>query len=83
MLLASTSGDMSIVTLVRDLPKSWVIHRDGRELRIRKSDPKRRVFEKSSEAMAWAGGDPVVVASYAEEERQREADLAKLEAAGV
>lgn len=61
-LLASTSGLISALKTFRETDKSWYVTYYGegdKEVRISKTDPRRRIFGNIDEAMDWATGRAV------------------------
>jgi hypothetical protein len=61
-LLASTSGLISALKTCRETPKSWYVTYYGegdKEVRISKTDPRRRICANMAEAEAWARGEGV------------------------
>lgn len=59
MLLASTSGTISALKTFRETAKSWYVTYYGegdKEVRISKTDPRRRIFARMEDAEAWATG---------------------------
>ncbi|MNR39599.1 hypothetical protein D3C85_1578210 [compost metagenome] len=57
MILASMSGMLIAVTLVRETPKAFIVKpRDAvNEIRVAKDNDKRKLFDTVSEAYAWLG----------------------------
>lgn len=76
MLIASKNGDIAAARLVRQADKSWLLEVEGKEIRLSKSDEKRRAFEKMSEALTWAGAGQELIRHFTELEAA-EADAAK------
>lgn len=61
MLLSSKCGDVSSALLIKETPKTWTIKVEGREIKVSKKDKKLQVFEKMSEALAWAGAETSLI----------------------
>lgn len=58
-LLASTSGTITALKSIRETAASWYVvyyGEGGKEVRISKNDPRRRVFDTLEAAEAWATG---------------------------
>ena len=58
-LLASTSGMISALKAFRETAKSWYVTYYGegdKEIRISKTDPRRRIFDNMKDAEDWAMG---------------------------
>lgn len=58
-VLASTSGMISALKTFRETAKSWYVtyHGEGdKEVRISKTDPRRRIFDNMQAAEDWAMG---------------------------
>lgn len=59
-LLASTSGMIAALKSCRETPKSWYVTYYGegdKEVRISKTDPRRRICANMAEAEKWVSGE--------------------------
>lgn len=59
-LLASTSGTITALKSIRETAAGWYVTYYGegdKEVRISKTDPRRRVFDTMEEAEQWASGE--------------------------
>lgn len=69
MLLASKSGDVSAAKLLSETDNTWLLLVEKTEVRVSKSDSRRRAFDKMSEALEWAGADTELIEHFATEEK--------------
>ncbi|OWJ92314.1 hypothetical protein B6S59_20905 [Pseudomonas sp. A46] len=76
MLIASKSGDIAAAMLIRETDKGWLLEVEKLEVRLSKSDDRRRAFEKMSDALTWAGAEQELIRHFTELEAA-EADAAK------
>lgn len=59
MILATQSGWLIAVKLIRETPNAWIVKaRDEKwERRVSKNDDRQCVFNNTDEAIAWQEGD--------------------------
>lgn len=80
MLLASTSGDIELASLIRETDNSWFLRIEAGNIQVRKDDQVRRAFKLTSEALEWAKADKELVEYFRQiegnEARSREGDAA-------
>lgn len=66
LLLASKSGDITATKLIRETDCAWHLQIEGRDVRVSKTDPRRRTFENMKDALEWAGAEPELIAEFSE-----------------
>lgn len=70
---ASKNGDIAAAKLIRESTNEWRVKVEKRELCVSKSDDRRRVFGKISEALQWSGADPDLLAHFMDYEFKEQA----------
>nr|WP_193069100.1 hypothetical protein [Pseudomonas fluorescens] len=64
MLVASKSGLISLVDLIEENKKTWVVMDENVKKKISKTDACTRGFDLMSDALTWAGAEPELIQSF-------------------
>ncbi len=64
MLIASKNGDISAAKLISETQYDWLLEVEKREVRVSKSDVRQRAFSDMSDALAWTGAEPELIAHF-------------------
>lgn len=64
MLIASKNGDISAAKLISETQCDWFLEVEKREVRVSKSDVRQRAFSDMSDALAWTGAEPELIAHF-------------------
>jgi hypothetical protein len=64
MLVASKSGVISVVDLINETEKTWIVMDEKVEKTISKTDTYTRGFDLMSDALKWSGAEINLIQSF-------------------
>ncbi|NMY12056.1 hypothetical protein PVE_R2G0949 [Pseudomonas veronii 1YdBTEX2] len=64
MIVASKSGCISVVDLIKDTKNIWIVMDERVEKTISKTDMHTRGFDLMSDALKWAGAETELIQSF-------------------
>ncbi|WP_439126338.1 MAG: hypothetical protein ACNJA3_28630 (plasmid) [Pseudomonas rhizophila] len=64
MLVASKTGLISVVDLIEETKKNWVVMDEKVKKTISKTDASTRGFDLMSDALKWVGAEPELIQNF-------------------
>ncbi|QHF00483.1 hypothetical protein LCG56_29275 (plasmid) [Pseudomonas cannabina pv. alisalensis] len=77
MLVASKSGLISVVDLIEETKKTWVVMDEKVKKTISKTDPNTRSFNLMSDALKWVGAEPELIQTFLASEAKSDEQATK------